>query len=113
MKKFVVFYKTKDMSVTLYANEGTESDIKEFYERTVSKIKEIKNFYKNNSNSCSDSVSFSCSNSVSSNSSSFVPKYGKFLDKILTCKIKTELISNSDFIKLLDYLNEFHHVYED
>lgn len=109
MKKFVIFYKTKDMSVTLYANEGTESDIKEFYKRATDKINELKN---TRSNSSSDSLSISCSESKS-DSNSFIPEHRKFLEKVLVCKIKTELVSNSDFIKLLDYLNKFYYVYED
>lgn len=109
MRKFVVFYRVKDMSVSLYANEGTESDIKEFYKRVTDKIDELKN---TRSNSSSDSLSISCSESKS-DSNSFVPEHRKFLEKVLVCKIKTELVSNSDFIKLLDYLNKFHHVYED
>ena len=107
MRRFVVFYRVKDMSVSLYANEGTESDIKEFYNRVIDKINELKSQC---SNSSSNSVSCSISDSKSD---SFIPEYKKFLTKILVCKIKTELVSNSDFIKLLDYLNKFHYVYED
>lgn len=109
MRKFVVFYRVKNMSVALYANDATESDVKEFYKRTVDKIDEIKNYH---SNSLSNSASCSCSDSASK-SDSFVPEYKKFLDKILVCRIETKLISNSDFIKLLDYLNKFYCVYED
>lgn len=111
MRKFVVFYRVKDMSVSLYANEGTESDIKEFHKRATDKIDELKNTC---SNSSSDSLSISYSDSKSeSKSDSFIPEYRKFLEKILVCKIKTDLVSNSDFIKLLDYLNQFYYVYED
>ena len=109
MKKFVVFYRVKDMSVSLYANKGTESDIKEFHKRATDKIDELKNTC---SNSSSGSLSISCSESKS-DSNSFVPEYRKFLEKILVCKIKTDIVSNSDFIKLLDYLNQFYYIYED
>ena len=109
MRRFVVFYRLKDMSVSLQANEGTESDVKEFYRRVTDKIYELKN---TRSNSSSDSLSISCSESKS-DSNSFVPEYKKFLEKVLVCKIKTEFMGNSDFIKLLDYLNQFYYIYED
>lgn len=109
MRRFVVFYCLKDNSISLYANEGTESDVKEFYKRATDKIEELKS---SRSNSSSDSLSISCSESKS-DSNSFVPEYRKFLEKVLVCKIKTEFIGNSDFIKLLDYLNKFYYIYED
>lgn len=109
MRRFVVFYCLKDNSISLYANEGTESDVKEFHKRATDKIDELKSNY---SNSSSDSLSISCSESKS-DSNSFVPEYRKFLEKVLVCKIKTEFIGNSDFIKLLDYLNHFYYIYED
>lgn len=109
MRRFVVFYRFKDMSVSLQANEGTESDVKEFHKRVTDKINELKSNY---SNSSSDSISISCSESKS-DSNSFVPEYRKFLEKVLVCKIKTEFMGNSDFIKLLNYLNQFYYVYED
>ena len=112
MRKFVVFYYVKDMSVALFANQGTESDIKEFYKIVTDKILELKTVKSNNSNSSSCSIS--CSDSFSESTIKQVtPEYKKFLSKILRCKIKTELVSNSDFIKLLDYLNKFYYVYED
>ena len=109
MRRFVVFYRFKDMSVSLQANEGTESDVKEFYKRVTDKIDELKSNY---SNSLSDSLSISCSESKS-DSNSFVPEYRKFLEKVLVCKIKTEFMDNSYFIKLLNYLNQFYYIYED
>lgn len=109
MRRFVVFYCLKDNSISLYANKGTESDVKEFYKRATDKIEELKS---SRSNSSSDSLSISCSESKS-DSNSFVPEYRKFLEKVLVCKIKTEFIGNSDFIKLIDYLNKFYYIYED
>ena len=109
MRRFVVFYRLKDMSVSLQANEGTESDVKVFHKRVTDKIYELKSNY---SNSSSDSFSLSCSE-FKSDSNSFVPEYRKFLEKVLVCKIKTEFMDNSDFIKLLDYLNQFYYIYED
>ena len=109
MRRFVVFYRFKDMSVSLQANEGTESDVKEFYKRVTDKINELKSNY---SNSSSNSLSISCSESRS-DSNSFVPEYRKFLEKVLVCKIKTEFMDNSDFIKLLNHLNQFYYIYED
>ena len=109
MRRFVVFYRFKDMSVSLQANEGTESDVKEFYKRVTDKINVLKS---NCSNSSSNSLSISCSESRS-DSNSFVPEYRKFLEKVLVCKIKTEFMDNSDFIKLLNHLNQFYYIYED
>lgn len=113
--KFVVFYRTKDMSVSLYANGGVEEDIKEFVEKVSCKIK---NIWKSNSHSCSVSASKSNSLSISDSSSvaqiEYLP-YESYMifEKVVVCKIKTGIENMSDFKNLLECLGKFHYVYED
>lgn len=105
--RFVVFYKINDMSVSLYANYGTESDGAEFIKRVSYKLKHM-----DESNSTSDSKSTSeCESNSDSNCLSY--KSYIFLDKIFVCKIVTGLNTLHEFKRLLEYLVKFYYIYED
>lgn len=106
--KYVVFFKTKDLSVTIYANNGTDEDIKEFHNRVSNKLKELEK----GSNSESASGSSSSTSNSTSESDTVLNSY-KFWNNILVYRIQTNITEKEKFVELLKYLSGFYHVYED
>lgn len=92
--KFLVFYKEKDRSVTLYANHGTEYDAVFFSRIVTNKISEL--------NGESNSASYSGS-----------ANFQRFSETVVVLKILTNLYNWRKFEELLRYLNNFYYVYED
>lgn len=106
--KFVVFYRIKSMSVSLYANGGKESDAEEFVKIVSDKVFDL-----DKSNSKSDSCSLSVSGSCSCSNSLLEHNSHMFFEHVFVCDVKTGIEDIKKFEKLIEHLRMFYYVYED